>query len=412
MNSTKTNSAIVRKVSFAVFCCKHVLDAATTAISCRALTIAFLSVLFVGATRSARAQTESVLYTFTGPTDGAYSVAGLVRDTQGNLYGTTYQGGGTGCNNLGCGTVFELTPSGTLKVLYTFNGKADGATPLSGLILDKAGNLYGTTGYGGTSGDGTVFEITAAGNHKVLHSFTGIDGAVPSAGLLRDGAGNLYGTTQYGGANYGTVFKIAPTGAETVLYSFTGGVDGGAPLGSLVLWNGNLYGTTADGGAFGQGTVFEVTKKGAEKVLYSFSGGADGGGPFAGLVLDSVGSLYGTTLGGGGSGSGTVFEVTQTGAETVLYSFTGGADGGSPVARLVRDAKGNLYGTTTTGGASFNGTVFELSATGMETVLHSFTRGSDGAHPESGLLRAGGSLYGTTFYGGPNDRGTVFKVIP
>jgi len=412
MNSTKTNSAIVPKVSFAAFCCRHVLYAATTAISCRSLTIAFLSALFVIATQRARAQTESVLYTFTGPTDGAYPVASLVRDTQGNLYGTTYQGGGTGCNNLGCGTVFELTPIGTLKVLYTFNGKADGATPLSGLILDKAGNLYGTTGYGGTAGDGTVFEITAAGEHKVLHSFMGSDGAVPSASLLRDGAGNLYGTTQYGGASsYGTIFKISPTGAGTVLYSFTGGADGGGPLGSLVLWNGNLYGT-AGGGTFNQGVVFEVSKKGSEKVLYSFSGGADGGGPFAGLVLDSVGNLYGTTLGGGGSDSGTIFKVTQTGAETVLYRFNGGADGGRPVARLVRDAKGNLYGTTTTGGASFNGTVFELSATGTETVLHSFTRGSDGALPESGLLRAAGSLYGTTFYGGPNDRGTVFKVIP
>jgi uncharacterized repeat protein (TIGR03803 family) len=412
MSSAKANSAIGPKVSFAGLCCKHVLDAATTAISCRALTIAFLSALFLISTQSV-AQTESVLYTFSGITDGAHPVAGLVRDKEGNLFGTTYQGGNTGCGGLGCGTVFEVTPSGAETELHTFTGVPDGATPTAALILDKGGNLYGTTGYGGTSGDGTVFEITAAGEYKVLHSFMGTDGAVPSAGLVRDGVGNLYGTTQYGGASYGTVFQITQTGAETVLYSFTGGADGGAPLGGLVLWKGNLYGTTADGGSFSLGTVFELTKKGKETVLHSFSGGSDGVSPFAGLILDKEGNLYGTTLGGGGSGCsglgcGTVFEVTPSGAETVLYSFT---DGGS-VAGLVQDAQGNFYGTTQRGGSSFNGTVFKLSPSGVQTVLHTFTGGSDGQYPESGLVRAGKAFYGTTFYGGSTDGGTVFKVIP
>jgi uncharacterized repeat protein (TIGR03803 family) len=409
MNSTSKNTAIASQGGIA--------ESATNAI-CESLAIVVVFAMFFLATLSAQAQTESLLYTFTQTTTGFHPVSGLVRDTQGNLYGTTYQGGNTNCGGLGCGTVFELTPNGTLTVLYTFGGQADGATPGSGLILDKVGNLYGTTEYGGASGDGTVFEITTALKYKVIHSFTGSDGAVPYGGLLRDGQGNLYGTTEYGGANYGTVFKITPSGVETVLYSFTGGVDGGAPIGNLVMWKGNLYGTTPDGGVFGEGTVFEVTKKGKEKVLYSFTGGNDGASPFGGLIVDKEGNLYGTTVGGGssgfeGAGGGTLFEVSQSGTESVLYNFSGGADGGKPLGSLVKDANGNFYGTTQTGGSDYNGVVFEVSPAGVETVLHRFTRGSDdGAFPESGVVRAGKALYGTTFYGGPNDGGTVFKVIP
>jgi len=416
MKSAKKSTAIASQESSADFCWERdALDSATQKMY-RALAMAFLSVFFFIATQSAAMpQSESVLYTFTGTTTGFHPVAGLVPDEQGNLYGTTYQGGNVGdCGGLGCGTVFKVTPGGAETVLHTFTGAPDGATPTAGLILDKEGNLYGTTQDGGASCCGTVFQVTPTGKETILHSFTGgADGGAPYAGLIRDGAGNLYGTTQAGGASYGTVFELTPRGTLKVLYTFTGGADGGVPLGGLVPWNGNFYGTTADGGASRAGTVFEVTRKGTETVLHSFSGGSDGVSPFAGLIRDKEGNLYGTTLGGGGSGCGgsgcgTVFEVTQSGAETVLYSFT---DGG-PVAGLVRDTQGNFYGTTERGGSSFDGTVFKLSPSGVQTLLHIFTGGSDGQYPESGLVRVGKALYGTTFYGGPTDGGTVFSVIP
>jgi uncharacterized repeat protein (TIGR03803 family) len=413
MKSAKKDIAIASHLNTADSWRERALDFTTGAMY-RVLAMALFSVLFFFATQLAMAQTESVLYTFTGTTTGFHPAAGLVRDPEGNLFGTTYQGGNTGCGGLGCGTVFEVTRSGVETVLHTFTGAPDGATPAADLILDTAGNLYGTTQYGGASCCGTVFQLTPTGEETILHSFTGeADGGVPSAGLLRDGEGNLYGTTQYGGASYGTVFELTPGGILKVLYTFTGGADGGAPLGGLVPWNGNFYGTTADGGAFRLGTVFEVTRKGEEIVLHSFSGGSDGVSPFAGLIPDKEGNLYGTTLGGGGSGCsgggcGTVFEVTQSGAETVLYSFSGGG----PVAGLVRDSQGNFYGTTETGGSAFEGTVFKLSPSGVETVLHTFTGGSDGQYPESGLVRVGNAYYGTTFFGGSTDGGTVFKVIP
>ncbi len=413
MKSAKNNTAMASKVSAADSCCGRALDSANGAMY-RALAMAFLSVIFFLVTQLAMAQTETVLYSFTGTTTGFHPAAGLVRDAVGNLYGTTYQGGNAGCGGLGCGTVFKVTPNGAETVLHTFTGAPDGATPAADLILDKEGNLYGTTQYGGASCCGTVFQLTPAGKETILHSFTSAaDGGVPSARLLLDGEGNLYGTTQYGGASYGTVFEIAPGGILQVLYTFTGGADGGSPLAGLVPWNGNLYGTTVGGGAFRLGTVFELTKKGEETVLHSFSGGSDGVSPFAGVISDKEGNLYGTTLGGGGTGCsgggcGTVFEVTQSGTETVLFSFT---DGG-PVAGLVRDAQGNLYGTTERGGSSFIGTVFKLSPSGVETVLHTFTGGSDGQYPVSELVRVGKAFYGTTFYGGSTDGGTVFKVIP
>jgi uncharacterized repeat protein (TIGR03803 family) len=413
MKSAKKNTAIVSKVSTADSWRERAPDFATGAMY-RVLAMSFFSMLLCFATHLATAQTESVLYAFNGIAAGLHPTAGLVRNAEGNLYGTTNQGGNTGCGGLGCGTVFKVTPSGEETVLHVFTGAPDGASPAADLILDKEGNLYGTTQDGGASCCGTVFQLTPAGKETVLHSFTGAaDGGAPSARLLSDGEGNLYGTTQYGGASYGTVFELTPGGILNVLYTFTGGADGGTPLGGLIPWKGNLYGTTVGGGAFRLGTVFELTKKGEEIVLHSFSGGSDGVSPFAGLIPDKEGNLYGTTLGGGGSGCtgggcGTVFEVTQSGTETVLYSFT---DGG-PIAGLVRDAQGNLYGTTERGGSSFEGTVFKLSPSGVETVLHAFTGGSDGQYPVSELVRVRNAFYGTTFFGGSTDGGTVFKVIP
>jgi len=375
--------------------------------------LALAVVLFLSAVsnHSAQAQTFGLLYSFTNGTDGGYPYSTLIQDASGNLYGTTYYGGA-----YTYGTAFELS-TGPETVLHSFgNGMGDGSSPFAGLVRDSSGNLYGTTYSGGASGYGTVFMLDTTGKETVLHSFAGgADGKAPIYGsLVRDGSGNLYGTTKLGGASgVGTVFKVTKTGKETVLYSFTNGLDGGYPFAGLVRdTSGNLYGTTYSGGASSVGTVFKVTKTGTETVLYSFSGGADGEYPYAGLVRDSLGNLYGTTSEGGASNVGTVFKVTPTGQETVLYSFAGGTDGANPFAGLVRDRKGNLYGTTEAGGASGVGTVFKLSATGQETVLHTFTGATmDGANPFGGLVRdAAGNLYGTTFVGGAFGHGAVYKI--
>jgi len=370
----------------------------------------------VVATPSAEAQgTLTVLYSFgsSGNADGFTPQGGLLRDPAGNLYGTTYHGGARRCGfGDGCGTVFRLDTTGREAVLYRFSRVSDGLYPLAGLVRDAAGNLYGTANQGGASNWGTVFKLDTTGSVTVLHSFTGgTDGSFPGAGLIWDAAGNLYGTTSAGGAsNGGTVFKLDATGTETVLYSFTG-MDGKNPVAGLVRdAAGNLYGTTQLGGAFDLGTVFKLDTTGVETVLHSFHG-RDGGYPYCSLVRDAAGNFYGTTNGGGASGQGTVFKVNGTGRETVLYSFTGQLDGEYLYAGLVRDPAGNLYGTTYAGGDSKVGTVFKLDTTGAETVLYSFTGGADGSSPQAGLIRdAAGNLYGTTVGGGTFGGGTVFKL--
>jgi len=264
-----------------------------------------------------------------------------------------------------------------------------------------------------------VYKVDTAGVETVLHTFTGgADGGYPYAGLIRDSAGNLYGTTSGGGtAGSGVVFKLDPEGQETVLYSFTGGTDGGDPVVGVTRDPaGNLYGTTRLGGASGWGVVFEVNTAGQEMVLYSFTGGADGGRPWAVPVRDSAGNLYGTTLHGGASGAGVVFKVDTAGQETVLYNFcslANCADGLGPSAAVIRDPAGNLYGTTEIGGASGAGVVFQLNTAGQETVLYSFTGGADGGQPFAGVVRdAAGNLYGTTYGGGEENSGVVFKIKP
>jgi uncharacterized repeat protein (TIGR03803 family) len=408
-----------------------------------AFAFTFLLVLAAFAASPAQAQNYpvTVLYTFSGETDGGTPYAGLVRDAQGNLYGTT-GGGGT----LGVGTVFKLDTTGKETALYGFTRTGgDGALPVAGVAEDGQGNLYGTTPAGGTYGYGIVFKVDTNGNETVLHSFTGLnyDGIQPAAGLVLDAPGNLYGTTywggvrtQCGGSGCGTVFKVDVAGNETVLYTFTGVYgDGAGPIASLVLdAQGNFYGTTSGGGnsgcnygfpsSSGCGTVFKLDLTGKETVLYAFTGGDDGGGPAAGLTLDAQGNLYGTTEYGGSANSGTVFKLDTTGKETVLHSFTGAGDGAAPVASLVLDAQGNLYGTTSFGGdlacAYYGqpgcGTVFKVSVTGKETVLHRFTgTGGDGGNPFAGLVfDTQGNLYGTTAYGGLSGgavaAGTVFKL--
>ena len=324
---------------------------------------------------SCSAGTESVLYFFKGgTTDGQDPGGGLIMDGAGNLYGTP-AGGGTN----GYGTVFTINAAGTESVVYSFKGgTTDGDSPFGQLVMDSAGNLYGTTSGGGANGDGTVFKITAAGTESVLHSFVGgtTDGQQPIAGLVMDSAGNLYGTTSFGGENDdGTVFKISAGGTASILYSFKGGTtDGKVPDSGVIMDGaGNLYGTTSMGGANGDGTVYEISAAGTESILHSFDGyPTDGQLPWAGLAMDNAGNLYGTTTEGGANDDGTVFKIDAAGAETVLYSFKGGTtDGQGPFSSLIIDGAGNLYGTTE--GYSYvtplNGTPVSGSANGNGTVF-------------------------------------------
>ena len=393
--------------------------------------------------QSAQGQTYTVLHTFHGP-DGANSGAKLVRDSSGNLYGTTVAGGDVnGCGGIGCGTVFKVDNRGKLTPLYIFKGGADGAAPIGPVVRDATGNLYGTAYFGGdlskcvdlTLGCGVVFKIDARGHETVLHKFSGnsTDGAAPSGGLIQDAAGNFYGTTIAGGdpscnvfpAGCGTVFELDKHGHFRVLHAFAPGVqDGQRPWVGLVRDSaGNLYGTTTEGGVSDRGTVFKVDKRGKEIVLHSFTGFPnDGEDPRADLIRDSGGNLYGTTFLGGSDGvAGTVFKVDKHGNETVLYNFKGVKKGRLPYADLIRDAAGNLYGTTAQGGACpldprGCGTIFKLDKRGKLTVLYGFPGAGDGFDPQGGLIRdAVGNFYGTTFAGGDANCGsgggcgTVFK---
>ena len=343
--------------------------------------------------------------------EGAVPSAGVTLDAAGNLYGTTYKGG-----RGGNGTVYILDPTGMVTVLHRFN-RDNGRNPYAGVIRDSAGNLYGTTYSGGGSDEGVVYEIDASGHEKVLHSFPdGPRGDYPFAGVIGDDAGNLYGTASAGDhANAGLVYKLDATGHETVLYSFRGGADGRDPQAGVIRDSaGNLYGTTYKGGARHAGIVYKLDPAGQETVLYTFTGGADGGYPYAGVIRDSAGNLYGTTFyGGGPSNAGVVYKLDPAGQETVLYAFPNNPNGAYPYGGVIRDSAGNLYGTTSVGGTANAGVVFKLDPTGQETVLYSFTGGADGSQPRSGvILDPAGNLYGTTFDGGAAGLGVVYKLDP
>jgi uncharacterized repeat protein (TIGR03803 family) len=389
---------------------------------------------------------EVILYSFSGENDGGAPFAGMIFDKEGKLYGTTTQGGVGGV-----GTVFELTPSSNgwdQTTLYNFTGGAGGGGPsTAGLIFDHAGDIYGTTGNGGAHGFGTVFELKPNSDkgwtEKVLYSFRGNgqdDGQNPSGGVIFDDSGNLYGTTVLGGrgsdtcpAGCGTVFKLTPSRSgwkETRLYSFKGNEDGaGVAAGVIFDKAGSLYGTTSEGGT-GYGNVFTLARvngRWKEQVLYRFTGGSDGGTPYAGLTFDRADNIYGTTFYGGTAGYGTVFKLALSKKhwrESVLHSFTAGSDGGFPYyGTLLFDKAGNLYGTTLVGGCCADGVAFELSpskAQWKETVLYSFS-GEDGCEPVSGLVfDAVGRLYGTTSgwggLGSCNDTvygcGVAFELTP
>jgi len=360
----------------------------------------------------AQAQTFTTLYNFTGGTDGSQPYAAVIRDAAGNLYGTTYGGGG----DLG-GVVFKVDTAGTETVLHNFTGNPDGAQPYTPLIRDSKGNIFGTTSAGG-SNCGVVFRVDSAGTETVLHSFScgTSDGDYPYQGVILDKAGNLYGTTFYGGSSgKGTIFKIDTAGNETILHSFAGGSsDGEFPTyGRLLRDNaGNLYGVTPQGGSSADGVVYKLNEQGKLTVLHSFAGGSDGCWPDGSVTMDKTGNLYGTTN-YCGSSYGTVWRLSKRGKKTVLHNFTGGTlDGAIPYAGVTRDSKGNLYGVTYFGGSSGDGTVWKLSAKGAFALLQSFDW-SDGGYPVGELLRtAHGELFGTTQGGGKDGDGTVWSYVP
>ncbi len=355
-----------------------------------------------------------VLYSLNGGPAGPGTPGGaLALDSEGNLYGTTVSGG-TGNQ----GVVYKFVPTaGQVDTVYNFPSRGDGAFPEYGnLVRDAAGNLYGTTGSGGTSGWGVIYKLHANGAESILHSFTGgEDGGEPQSGLIRDSSGNLYGTTSYGAGNFGTVFKLSAAGEFTTLHSFSGRTDGGNPQGYLALdTEGNLYGSTIYDGADGQGVIFEINNFDQFSVLYTFTGGADGGLPFAGVTVDAAGNLYGTTIAGGEYGWGVVFKLIPGGPETVLYNFPLNYQIGSPWSNVVLDAQGNLYGTTD-GAGNLNdyGAVYSLTQSGAFTALHMFAGGQDGCNPISGVTRdSSGNLYGATQSCGSLGHGVVYEVNP
>ncbi len=393
------------------------------------------------------AQTFTTLLNFDGTNGGLPLYSSLVQGTDGNFYGTSEVGGTSTNCTVGCGTVFKITPAGTLTTLHNFES-TDGSFPVGGLVQATDSNFYGTTYAGGASsncsgGCGTVFKITPTGTFTTLHSFEGTDGANPEGALLEATNGQFYGTTWAGGTNdscqvagvgCGTVFKITPAGTLTMLHSFDGS-DGSYPTGALVqATNGNLYGTADLGGqsgaaacaTYGCGTVFMITPTGAFTLLHSFDS-ADGFEPNW-LVQATNGDFYGTATGGGAStncdgGCGTAFEITPAGTLTVLHSFDG-SDGSFLSAGLVQATDGNFYGTAGSGGASSNctggcGTVFELTPTGTLTTLHSFD-GTDGSLIAGLIQGTHGAFYGLTSTGGSDDScdyyagfagcGTVFSL--
>jgi uncharacterized repeat protein (TIGR03803 family) len=366
-------------------------------------------------------------------TDARNPMAPLIMDANGNLYGTAL-GGSHSNSPEGNGTVFKLTPNGTggwtESVLFDFN-YTDGQFPESGLVIDSSGNLYGTTMFGGTNGDGVVYELSpptkrgSGWTESVLLNFNGTNGAAPDDALTMDASGNLYGTAQSGGINKnnaGVVFKLTKSGGTwtpSVLYNFVGGpTDGSTPLFGVKFDSaGNLYGTTSKGGTYSAGTVYKLTPSGSswsESFVYAFEGPtADGSSPGALIVgaspLAST-NLYGVS-GGGTFGDGMLYSLPLAGGamDTPLYDFTGLADGSSPKG-ILEDAGGNLYGVTNTGGSG-DGTVFELTGSKL-MPLWSFS-GADGNGPWGGVIMdVNGNLYGTTQAGGANGWGTVFKLTP
>ena len=404
------------------------------------------------AEQATRTRSVYVLHTFTGA-DGSTPEGNLdlALSASGNnfvrtVYGET-EGGGTALS----GTIFRFTlGANAFTSLYSFSGGNDGSVPLAGLAANDSqyflGGSYqgGVTVFGGASGQGTLFAIGMNGKPLLIHSFTGgADGGSPAGRLTRFTDGNFYGTTSNGGVGFGTVYKVTPNGQFSTIYTFTGGVDGGSPqagLAARVNLNGYkkaarttpvsalvnriaassdvrfvspyLYGVTSTAGKYGSGTIFRITPTGQLQTLHAFSGGNDGGAPTAKLSTDLDGNLYGTASVGGSGGNGVVFKIPHgTNKPRVIYDFGNGATGASPSAQITLALNGNLYGTTTSGGASGQfGTIFEITSGGVFSDIHDFLN-ADGATPQGALLDGGdGYLYGTTTAGGAMSSGVLYSI--
>lgn len=407
-----------------------------------ALALALFCGLAMAATQSTQAQTFSLLHSFSGGHDGGTLYSGVTIDRAGNFYGTTFSGGGTGCGGSGCGIVFKLVhrdSSWQLTPIYIFTGLSDGGYPEAGVVFGPDGSLYGTTEAGGSGGFGVVYRLqppaTACGSvlcpwiETVLYNFENGEPSFTGA-LTFDASGNIYGTTYDGGSTgYGSVYELSPSNGgwnEMVLHSFMGGNDGGFPDSGVILDSaGNLYGTTQAGGET-YGVVYKLTHSGSgwtETVLYRFTDGSDGSSPWGGLVFDAAGKLYGTTQGSGIQGGGTVFQLSPaTGAWTLTTLHTFVFDEGWPYATLTMDTPGNLYGTTAyDDGTGSDGVAFELVRSSGWTyeTLHTFDGLSDGGGPYGGVtMDTSGNLYGTTAAGGSdlqncsNGCGVVWEITP
>jgi uncharacterized repeat protein (TIGR03803 family) len=421
------------------------------------LTVTAIAVALFAGCGAAAGSTYHVIYRFVGGSDGASPTARLVADGQGNLYGTTFYGGSAACSGYGCGTIFELRrptlpgAAWTETVLYRFTGGSDDMSPVSALARGFDGDLYGTTSGPFISCEdkiqcGTVYELAppGSGRHgwtlKTLHAFTGhTDGGCPLGDLFRNSAGDLFGTACYGGPyGFGTVYELSPPlrrgdpWTETVLFGFPIDGQGQEPHGGIAFdAAGNAYGTTYAGGVQEQGVAFELSPAGAgqpwsEKVLAFFDGN-NGRWPLSQPFLDSSGNVYATTLAGGCTG-GTVFQLTPPTLQLSLdYVFCGANDGWAPTGQLTMDAAGNIYGTTTNGGARQHGTAFALTPPAKrggawtEVLLHSFYGGHDGSEPMAGVIMSRGDLFGTTIAGGTGgcllhgvraECGIVYEIEP
>lgn len=410
--------------------------------SLMARALPWMVILSLAGSATGAVSTERVIYSFAGGGDGEYPDTELVVDSGGNLYGTTVEGG-----RYNSGTVFHLKPSNggwVHTVLYDFRGGTDGGEPYKGVALDAQGNLYGTAVVGGKyvgpcidNGCGVVYKLTNSGgtwSQSVIHYFTGVDGDGygPGSGVTLDRYGNVYGTTPTGGADgLGIVYQLKPAAngnwTETIIHTFTGGLDGatGSAGRLVVTWAGQVIGVCTVGGANGAGTVYELTPAQAgewgENTLYSFKGEPDSGFPYGGVVADRAGNLYGTTYYAGANDLGTVYELSRRNGvwvETDLYSFRGGTDGSGPISTLVFAADGNLYGTTSEGGAACScGTIFKLAlgaAKPIYSVVYRFKGAPDGAFPYDGMVAdlTRNTLYGTTVHGGVSDDGAIYKFVP
>jgi uncharacterized repeat protein (TIGR03803 family) len=406
----------------------------------------------------------TLLYSFSGTSDGGNPDTALTLAKDGNFYGTTV---GVGFRNFG--TVFKISTAGALSTLHSFAGGSDGAYVAAPLIQASDGNFYGISSLGGKGADGTIFRMTPAGNLTTLHQFYGygVSGNVPGfanlGALVQGSDGNFYGCVpQLFNAvinpDDGAIFRLTTTGSFTVLDSFIA-PHGEAPVGVVLGQGGNIFGSDFNGGIRNEGTLFRLTPQGSLSTIVDFNGGngmfptpmiqgrdgdlyggyqgtsaipggvfrrtqtgklvwqvlfsgTNGASPAAALFQANDGNFYGTTLAGGSSLSGTIFRLTPSGVLTSLYSFTGGVDGAQPLAPLIQDSQGNLYGTTYLGGTSGSGTVFKITKTGIFTSLYSFTGGADGGSPQGLTLGDDGNLYGVTIAGGANFAGTIFQITP